>query len=113
MSTRAAPSIWNAVEMAIRGAKRSSAHSSTASGSSPSNSTESSPASSSSMYSPLIPQPPAERPCRRLFPLAAPRGLEAGQPPERVVVEPARERRERLAGQTLVDPALDEPDDGG
>ena len=48
MSISATPSIWNAVEIAIRGAKRSSAHSSSSCGSWSSNSTASSPASRSS-----------------------------------------------------------------
>src|SRR5579884_1923909 len=51
MCSSTAPSAWNAVEIAIRGEKRSSAHSRSASGSSPSNATESSPASRSSSSS--------------------------------------------------------------
>src|SRR5690348_15728182 len=46
-----APSVWNAVEIAIRGENRSIPHARTASGSSPSNSTLSSPASRSSSSS--------------------------------------------------------------
>ena len=60
MCSSTAPSYWNAVEMEIRGANRSIAHSSTASGSSPSNSTESSPASRSSSSSTDTDLPPRE-----------------------------------------------------
>ena len=54
MCSSTAPSVWNAVEIEIRGANRSIAHSSTTSGSSPSNWTLSSPASRSSSSSTLI-----------------------------------------------------------
>src|SRR5256885_100016 len=73
MSRIATPSIWKAVEMAICGAKRSSAQAMTACGSSPSNSTDSSPASSSSIRSTDTRQPPPARgrgPARALLAVA-------------------------------------------
>ena len=58
MSISTTLSIWNDVEIAMRGVNSAIAHSSTACGSSPSNSIESSPASSSSSSSTLLMPPP-------------------------------------------------------
>src|ERR1051326_8936689 len=60
MCSNTAPSVWNAVEIAMLGEKRSIAHSSSTSGSSPSNWTLSSPASRSSSSSTLMSLPSHE-----------------------------------------------------
>src|SRR4051812_17478543 len=135
MSTSATPSIWNAVEIAIRGANRSSAHSSTVSGSSPSNSTESSPASSSSISSTLMRAPRRRRlpaggaglrrrlaplaeraygetvSCRRLLANARPGRLEPRELAQLVIVQPPREVGERLAVEPRLEPTGDHPFD--
>src|SRR3972149_4159952 len=110
MSRIATPSSWNAVEIAILGENRSSAHATTASGSSPSNSTESSPASSSSISSTLICRS-SSRSRRLLVPLAPARRLQAGERAQLLVGEATRERREALPLPAAVEPALDQGGD--
>src|SRR4051794_24633043 len=132
MSIRAMPSAWNAVEMAMRGLKRSSAHSRTVHGSSPSNSTDSSPASSSSKSSVVLILLLALRARRRrpreamwgahatrtrsvssrfslLVSLPALVRLDARERAQLVVGEPPLELREALAVEAGVEPAADEP----
>src|SRR3954451_1228549 len=92
MSSSTAPSVWNAVEIEIRGANRSIAHSSTASGSSPSNATESSPASRSSSSSTLMCLPPC-------------------QTSDLVVCRAVAKAAEGLAVAAALDPARDEGPD--
>src|SRR5215831_15367031 len=114
MSISTEPSIWNAVEIAIRGEKRSSAHSRSACGSCPSNSTESSPASSSSSTSYRL-TPPFSFPgagcylASRRLPFSRPGRLAAREGTELVVRRPVAEGTEGLAGQTRREPAGDEP----
>src|SRR4051794_7198051 len=92
MCSRTAPSVWKAVEIAIAGENRSSAHSRSTSGSSPSNSTLSSPASRSSSSSTDMCLPSREQ---RELP----------------VVRPVTERPERLPVRASHDPPADEADD--
>src|SRR5580765_8213929 len=92
MCSSTAPSVWNAVEIEIRGANRSSAHSRRTSGSSPSNSTASSPASRSSSRSTDI-------------------GLPSHQTSELVVGCAVAVRPKRLGGLACLDPAADKRKD--
>src|SRR4029079_7218672 len=114
MSSSATPSTWNAVESAIRGEKRSSAHSSRSCGSRPSNSIESSPASRSSIRSIITPLPSLVRarargrPERTAPPLSCARGLAADQNAELLVGRAVAELAEALAFAPPGQPALDE-----
>src|SRR5579862_2750546 len=114
MCNSTAPSVWNAVDSAIRGANRSIAHSSTTSGSSPSNSTDSSPASRSSSSStdsapaPAKPAPPLFGGSVEPTPLMC---LPSGQTSKLVVARPVAERPERLLLAPRRDPTLDEAHD--
>src|SRR5581483_9432714 len=92
MSMSATPSTWKAVETAIRGEKRSSAHSSSSCGSCPSNSTESSPASSSSISSRLA-------------------TLDSGEDRQLVVAQAVAEGAEVLALAPQPEPRRDQPVD--
>src|SRR6476659_8466310 len=92
MWSSTAPSVWNAVEMAMLGEKRSLAHAMRPSGSSPANSTLSSPASRSSSSSTLMCLPPHEL-CQL------------------VVGCPVAPRAEALAVPASGDPALDQAHD--